>query len=63
MFTKIELNVLQLALQQYQGPYGYNNHKSLTIEEIKYNENHIKIAEQLRLRFEEILQYYWEMKV
>ena len=63
MFTKTELNVLQQALQQYRGPYGHDNYESLVTEEIKHHQNYIKIAEQLRLRFEEILNHYWEMEV
>jgi len=55
MFTKNELNVLQQALNEYSGPYG--KYRELRYQdEIDHDEKYKKIAVQLRLRFEEILQ-------
>jgi len=63
MFTKNELQVLQQALEQYQGPYGHDNFENLVAEEIKHYKNYMEIALQLRIRFEEILTHYWKMEV
>ena len=62
MFTKDELQVLQQALTQYQGPYGHDNYESLVTEEIKHHKRYIEISSQLRIRFEEILTHYWKME-
>lgn len=56
MFTKKELQIICDALIQYNGLYGedYKN-KKLTIKEIKYHKESLKIQDKLINRIQELL--------
>jgi site-specific DNA-adenine methylase len=62
MFTRQELNVLQQALRQWNGPYLQKDMPTLTKEEIKRHADCLRIAESLAERLETILTDYYEME-
>jgi hypothetical protein len=59
MFTIQELNIMQSALGQWNGPYHYN--ASLKDEEQKRTEREIAVAQALSQRFRDILSDYDEI--
>ena len=55
MFTQRELNVLLLAVANWQGPYDSKDSATLTEEEKEYAAFCKKIAGELATRFEELI--------
>lgn len=60
MFTRQELNILRSSLRSWDGPYGSEQ----KLNSIEFDRDQVEkvIANELALRFEAILQDYFEME-